>query len=521
MSKSKFAVSSYKDVSLETPLEEISTRVEQVTEGFHSHKTLPLEFRKSQLRNLYYALYDNLDLIYDAFYKDLHKSQLEVDLSELSFVFKEIIYFIDNLEKLAKPIKAPVEMMFKPASASVYKQPFGVVLVISPWNYPLSLSISPIAAAIAAGNTVILKTSELCPNVSQVLIKVLEHALDPSIFRGVAGAIPASTELLKLKFDKIMYTGNGVVGRIVSRAAAEHLTPVVLELGGKSPVIITRNADLRIAARRVLWGKQVNSGQTCVAPDYILIEDSVKAKFISELKNAYKEFFPEPEPFENYSRVINERHFGRLKSVLDKTDGDIVVGGKVDASDKFISPTFVDNVKRTDSLMEEEIFGPLIGLITVKNVDEAIEFIKREHDTPLALYIFSKDHAEQQKIISLTRSGAVGINDPLMHVVLLNVPFGGVGESGTGGYHGQYGFDSFSHLRTVFHQSSLIERLLAVRYPPYITWKKNANHNMTIKKPWFGREGIVKKSIFKSIWNLKTIAALIAVLAAYVKYAKK
>lgn len=516
-----FKISSYTDVPEDTPVEDIPGKVARTVAGFRSHKTIPLEFRKEQLRNLYYGIQDNLDLFYDVLFKDLHKGKLEADTAELAFILKEINYFIDNLDELAKPEKVPIDLTARPASASIYRQPFGTVLVISPWNFPVVLSISPLAAAIAAGNTVVLKCSELTPHTARAMIKVLETYLDPEIFTGVTGAIPQSTALLAEKFDKILYTGNGVVGRIVSKAAAQHLTPVVLELGGKSPVIITKSADLRLAARRVLWGKLVNSGQTCVAPDYILIEASVKPKFTEELLKAYKEYFPVLTPETSYTHIVSDRHFERLKGILDKSQGTIVVGGQTNAAARFIAPTVLDNVTASDSVMRDEIFGPFIGMITVQNVDEAIDFIVKEHDTPLALYIFSTNKAEQEYILSRTRSGGGGINDPLMHVGLLNAPFGGFGQSGGGGgYHGKAGFDVFTHTRTVFNQSSIIERVLSMRYPPYTKSKEDMAHGFLFGKPWFPRTGPVRRHLLLRLLSKKFMWITLLVAVAAGKYQK-
>lgn len=518
-------ITSYADIPSDTPLEDIPGKVATVVNGFHSHKTVPLRYRKEQLRNLYYAIYDNTDLFYEAIFKDLHRPKLETDLSEIGFLLKEIAYFIDNLEDFAKPESVKLDIIMRPATAHIYKQPYGTVLIIAPWNYPFLLSLSPLAAAIAAGNTVVLKLSELNTETSRALAKVLQTYLDPDVVTTVTGAIPQSTALLKEKFDKIIYTGNGAVGKVVSRAAAEHLTPVLLELGGKSPVIITKSADLRLAARRILWGKQMNAGQTCVAPDYILVDASVKAQFIKELRSVYNEYFPTSTTgsFDSYAHIINERHFGRLKDVLDNTSGNVVLGGDIDEDTKLISPTIVDNISASDSLMKDELFGPLIGIISVNSVDEAIEFIRKEHDTPLALYIFSNNKAEQQKILNYTRSGGVGINDPLMHVNILNAPFGGVGQSGTGGgYHGKYGFEAFSHSRTVFHQSSIIERLLFIRYPPYTEFKRSKYHDLAVQKPWFPRSGPVQKSILRLALTSKRfwVVILLAILTAKYRLAK-
>lgn len=515
-----FKVSSYNDIPVETAIEAIPAKVESARQGFRSNKTIPLSYRKEQLRNLYYGIYDNLDVLYKALYQDLHKGQLETDLAEIGFVLNEITYFINNLDKLAKPEKAPLDLIMQPATAHVFKQPFGTVLIIAPWNYPLVLSISPIAAALAGGNTVVYKASELVPNVSRALIKILQTALDASIFVGITGAIPQSTALLKEKFDKILYTGNGTVGRIVSRAAAEHLTPVLLELGGKSPCIITKHADLRIAARRILWGKQLNAGQTCVAPDYILVDASVKSKFIEELRKAYKEYFPKIDSETEHTHIVSDRHFARISGLLENSKGKIIVGGESDPSTRFMAPTFLDGIDADDSLMSEELFGPLIGLITVKDTQDAIDFIIKEHDTPLALYIFSNNKAEQLEIISKTRSGGVGINDPLMQVSLVTAPLAGVGASGNGGgYHGKYGFDAFTHKRTVFSQSvGFMDRLLSVRNPPYSKSQTNQFHSLSAKAPPFPRTGPIRKGFLRTVLGSSLFWAGILLALAAAKY---
>lgn len=505
-------VTDYKDIPLNTPVAEIPGKVQQVVDGFRTHKTRNLSFRKEQLRNLFYAIHDNKDILYDTFKLDLHKAPHEANMSEISFVLNEIIWFIENLDQLAKPEKPGVALFQQPASVKVQSVPFGTVLVISPWNYPVMLSISPVAAAIAAGNTVVLKVSELTPHTSRALIMLLQAHLDPQVFVGITGSVQESTMLLAQKFDKILYTGNGTVGRIVSKAAAIHLTPVILELGGKCPVVITRHADLRLAARRTLWGKFMNAGQTCVAPDYVLVEENVHAAFLEELKKAYKEFAGELDSAtDSYAHIVNERHFERLSSILDKTSGTVVVGGERDASKKFIAPTFIDGVESTDSVMEDEIFGPLIGIVKVPSLPAALEFIEREHPTPLALYLFSNNKAEQRLVLDTTRSGGVGINDPLMHVSLVNAPFGGVGASGNGGYHGKDGFQAFSHRRTVFHQASITEPLLNIRYPPYTSGKAKQYNMLSTPSPWFPRKGPVRRSPWNRVLQPKYFLTIILV----------
>lgn len=403
-----FKITTYKDIPENTPVETIPGLVSKVQQGYRSFKTIPLAYRKQQLRNLYYALYDNQELLYETMQLDLNKSKHEIDLTETYWVMSEILYFINNLEDLAAPkpvADKPVVYMASPVH--IHKQPLGTVLIISPWNYPIVLTVSPLASAIAAGNSVVLKLSELCPHTSCALAKILKSALDPEIFDVVTGTIPQSTELLAQKWDKIMYTGNGVVGRIVARAAAENLTPTLLELGGKTPVVVTKSANLQIAARRVMWGKQTNSGQTCVSPDYILVEKTIKNEFLKELEKVYAEFgwgkgndsaTDEAKQHKNYSHIINARHFNRLSGYLKNTKGNVVVGGEghIDESSLYFPPTIVKDVIANDSLMKEEIFGPLLPIVDFSGLGEAVDFIVNLHDTPLALYIFSNDVKEQK-----------------------------------------------------------------------------------------------------------------------------
>lgn len=404
-----FKLQKYNPVYQETPLSEIPSIAHKVNTAFRSHKTIPLSYRKGQLRNLYYAIYDNRDIFEEALKKDLNKSKYEVDMTEVFYALGEILYYINHLDELAAPKPSPEKHISTIMStAEIHKHPLGSALVISPWNYPFILSITPIAAAIAAGNTVVLKPSEFSPLVATALSRVLKSALDPEIFDVVIGGIPQSTALLKEKWDKIMYTGNGTVGRIIARAAAETLTPVILELGGKSPVIVTKNADLRTAARRILFGKMLNAGQTCVAPDYVLVDQAIHDEFLREISKAYVAFGwsdsdqdkqsseEEAELHEDFGRIINDGHFKRLKGHIDSTQGKVVLGGGMDPKTRYIAPTIVDGISSGDSLMKEELFGPVLGLIEYGTLEQAVEFIVREHDTPLAMYIFSTDKEEQQ-----------------------------------------------------------------------------------------------------------------------------
>ncbi|VVT44521.1 uncharacterized protein SAPINGB_P000444 [Magnusiomyces paraingens] len=514
-----FKISTYEDIPVETPVEEIPSLVARVKAGYTSYKTLPLSFRREQLRNLYYALYDNQDLLYQTLMQDLHKCPHEINMMETFQTFTEILWLIENLDDLAAPKPIPGSpLALKLASIRLTRQAFGTVLIISPWNYPIVLSVLPIASALAAGNTIVYKPSEMCEHTSRALVKILSEALDPSVFVSITGGVPQSTAVLKLPFDKIMYTGNGVVGRIVARAAAEHLTPTILELGGKSPVVVTATANLKIAARRILWGKRANAGQTCVAPDYLLVDKKVHKDFLAALKVAYHEFNAglTAESHDDYSDIINGRHFARIKAYLDNTKGSVVLGGNYDEKTLFFPTTIVDGVTASDSLLKEEIFGPLLGIITYTELSEAVNFITSEHDTPLALYIFSTSKREQNFILDRVRCGGVSINETLMHLTAPQAPFGGVGESGHGAYHGINGFRAFSHERTVLSQPAIVESALNVRYPPY-SLSKSKQYNLMSGPPAnpYPREGpvvvggVFKQLLSKGLWVVVLLVGLV------------
>ncbi|ODQ64555.1 aldehyde dehydrogenase [Nadsonia fulvescens var. elongata DSM 6958] len=486
---------------------------------FQTFKTIPIQYRLNQLRNLYFAIKDNQELLVEALRTDLNKPAFETYVTEINYVLSETSYIMKNLAAWSKdePIK-DTSMLFKFSSPFISKQPFGTVCVIAPWNYPINLTISPIIGAIAAGNTVVLKLSEVTPNVSRVLTTVLTHALEESIFSVVNGAIDETTVLLEQKFDKIFFTGNGTVGRLVSEAAAKQLTPVILELGGKSPAFVTKNCpDLKVAARRLLWGKFTNSGQTCVAPDYVLIEKEVKPEFFKRCKEVMKEFYPEGVTKDTeFTHIASTRHYNRLKSLMDKTKGDIVIGGEGwDEAAKFVPPTIIDNVQADDSLMQDELFGPILPFITITSIQEGIDILTKNHDTPLSLYIFSADPREQEYIISHTRSGGVLINDTLVHVGLIQAPFGGCGESGSGSYHGKYSFDCFSHSRTVVKQSIWIEFLLKARYAPYTKKNLSLIKFANSEKEWFGREGHIREGRWLNFWYVSSAVILGASSGVY------
>jgi aldehyde dehydrogenase (NAD+) len=346
-------------------------------------------------------------------------------------------------------------------------EPLGTILIIGAWNYPLLLVLSPLISAVSAGNNALIKPSELSANVSKLVAELVAQYLDNDAFAVVEGAVDETTELLKHQFDHIIYTGGEVVGKIVMRAAAEFLTPVTLELGGKSPCIVDSSTDLDVTAARIVWSKWMNAGQTCVAPDYVLVEESFATQLIEAIKNKLTEFYSaDPASSQDYARIVSERHLARIVSYLDGQE--VVHGGKHDAANKYIEPTIVLNPTHDSLLMQQEIFGPILPIVTVKNINQSIAFVN-ERAKPLALYIFSKNTDFEQQVLTSTSAGMVCINDGFMFAANPNLPFGGVGNSGTGAYHGKIGFDNFSHLKTVMKRSFWFD--VPLRYPPFTARK--------------------------------------------------
>lgn len=443
----------------------IATRVRR---GFLTQRTKPLEYRLQQLNKLYWALIDNTPALLEATKLDLNKSTFETHLSELDWCTNDIVFISQNLAKWMKDESAPdIPLMNKLVAPKIRKDPLGAVLVLGCWNFPVQLSLGPFIGAIAAGCTAVLKPSEVSPATAMVLKKVVEESLDPDCYACVNGAVDETTSLLDNKWDKIFYTGNATVGTIIAKKAAETLTPVCLELGGRNPAIITKSADLRLAARRMLWGKFHNAGQVCISQNYIMVDQEIVTPFIEEVKTAMKEFFPQGQKESpDFGRIVNKRHFQRIKKMLDSTDGKIIIGGATDESDNFIEMTVVLVDSANDSLIKEESFGPLIPILPVKNLDEAIRIANEVHSTPLGLYPFGSK-AEVEKIITEVQSGGVSINDAFFHGSIPTFQFGGVGDSGQGCYRGKASFDVFTHRRSVTKTPGWIEGFLAIRYPPY------------------------------------------------------
>jgi len=435
--------------------------------AFESGKTRSMSFRKQQLENLLKLVDENEDAICNALKEDLNRPLYEAVTTEVGFVHNCIVDTLNNLDEWVKPEYKPKTLLTLLSDAYVIKEPFGVCLVIASWNYPFALLLVPLMAAMSAGNCVVIKPSEISQCSAALCQELIPKYLDQDCYPVVVLDGPQSADLVQNnRFDFIFFTGGTAIGRSIMKSAAEYLTPVVLELGGKNPCYVDENCDLQVAARRICWGRYVNSGQICLAPEYVLCHPSIRDKLVDELRRVLKQFYGEdPKKSPDYSRLVNDRQMMRLKKQLEASDGKVVIGGVVDEGDRFISPTVVVDVKPSSSYMQQEMFGPVLLVMTVDSVDEAISVINKG-EKPLALYVFSNNKAVVDKIVHCTSSGGVNVNDCAMHYAHPTLPFGGVGNSGMGSYHGKYGFETFSHKR-----SCLVDRtpeaVIKVRYPPY------------------------------------------------------
>ncbi|KAG0248239.1 aldehyde dehydrogenase 3, member A2 [Mortierella polycephala] len=455
-----------------TATSEIPKIVQGLRLAFNAGVTRSLDYRKQQLRGLYNMVSENDAAIRDAVFKDLHKPPTELMIGESGMVKQECIDAIKNLEKWAANRSVKTGIVNKFDNVHIRKDPLGMVLIIGAWNYPLNLLLAPAVGAIAAGNTVLLKPSEVAPHTAALLSKLLPAYLDQRAYRIVNGAAEETTLLLEHKFDHIFYTGSGQVGRIIMSAAAKQLTPVTLELGGKSPAFISRDVDVAVTARRLAFGKFFNCGQTCIAPDYLIVERGIEDKLVDAFKHYIHEFYgTSVQDSTSYGRIVNQSHFLRLKGLLDQTKGKVVAGGELDEDDLFIAPTLVLGVDKDDKLMESEIFGPILPIMVVDRLVEGVKYVN-QGDQPLALYVFSKNKKAIDYILDHTRSGGVVVNDALVHFIVSNLPFGGTGPSGIGNYHGKRSFDVFSHERSALIKSMGMEKLNDLRYPPYTEKKK-------------------------------------------------
>lgn len=442
--------------------------VETARKAFNSGVTRDVQWRLKQLQGLLDLVEENAADLKQAVAKDLNKPGFEADLMELMVLKNEIYCTQKNIHSWMKPNYPPTMLAQKLDTIMVQPEPYGVTLVIGAWNYPINLLLCPVVGAIAAGNCCVIKPSEISENTATLIAKLVPQYLDKDCFQVFCGGIPETTALLEEKFDYIFFTGSTGVGKIVMRAAAENLTPVTLELGGKSPCYIDQSSDLSLVAKRVMWGKLANMGQTCIAPDYIMCHSSIQDKLVEELRKAVAKFYGEdPQKSRDLGRIVNERNFKRLSAVMEAMPAKkLAFGGKSDPDDKYIEPTVYTDVTFDDSVMREELFGPLLPILTVAGPHEAADVINAR-DKPLAIYVFSNDPAPTEHLLSTTSSGGVMVNDTLMHSGASNVPFGGVGASGIGRYHGKHSFDTFSHMKPVWKRKQNMEALIAARYPPY------------------------------------------------------
>ena len=428
--------------------------IAQQRQHFQTGVTRPLAYRQAQLRRLQTAIECTESTLLDALHSDLHKSLHAAYTSEIGLVLGEIRHALKHLPVWMTPHRRHLPLLAWPGKACVAFEPFGVALIIGPWNYPFQLLLAPLIGAIAAGNCAILKPSEFAPHTAAVIAKLITTNFPPEYLTVVEGDQQAAEALLHEKFDTIFFTGSTNVGRIVMTAAARHLTPVTLELGGKCPVIVCADAPLDVTARRIAWGKFMNAGQTCVAPDFALVDRHIQPQFVDALKKSVRDFYGDnPQQSPDFGRIVNRRHFDRLAGY--------VTGGN--AGDLYVPPTILTDVSWDDPVMQAEIFGPILPVLAFENLDEALAK-QRDQPVPLALYLFTNDQPTQQRVVAETRSGGVCINDTIVHMVGHDLPFGGLGDSGMGCYHGKASFDCFSHARTVVRRSTLFDSRF--RYPP-------------------------------------------------------
>ncbi|KAI4456348.1 aldehyde dehydrogenase [Holotrichia oblita] len=456
--------------------------VEIARKAYETGRTRSLTFRRTQLKNLQKMYEETQEEMVEALKKDLKKPRQESYMSEIDVVQNDLRNLLFNFNEYTKPEYPNKDQTQFFDTPMIYKEPYGVVLIIGAWNYPFLVTVLPIAGAIAAGNCIIIKPSEIAPASAQYISRNIPKYLDKDCYQVYNGGVAETTELLKEKFDYIFFTGSTAIGKIIQNAAAKNLTPTTLELGGKCPVYIDESVDMELTTKRIIWGKCLNLGQTCVGPDYILCSEKTQEEFISWTKRILTEFYGDNLKISpDLARIATNRHFNRLVSLLNNCN--IALGGNIDSNERFISPTIVTNVKLTDPIMQDEIFGPILPIITVRSKEEAVNIINSK-EKPLALYIFSKNSMTGDYILNATSSGGVIINDVVVHVTCDNLPFGGVGDSGIGVYHGRKSFDTFTHKKSVLKRNfcPISEMLYKLRYPPYSDRKTRFVSFLTQKK---------------------------------------
>lgn len=441
----------------------ISNILQKQRNFFYTHKTKDINYRINNLKKLKKIIIDNEDKIADAIYKDLRKSKFESYETEIGIILEEIGYHLKNLKKWEKQKKVRTPIIYFPANSFIKPEPYGVVLIISPWNYPFQLLFTPLIGAISAGNCVVLKPAKYSTNTTKIIEELINNNFKPEYIKVFTGGREINQVLLKEKFDYIFFTGSQSLGKIVMESASKNLTPVTLELGGKNPSIVENDADLNIASKRIIWGKLLNAGQTCVSPDYLFVHKDIKNILIKKLQGAIIQYYgKDSKKSVDYPRIINKKQFERLKELMKS--GNICFGGDIDEKERFIAPTIIDNVSIDDKIMKEEIFGPLVPIIEYEDLNYVINYINN-NSKPLSLYFYSTDKNKQNRIINQTSSGACWINETILHIANPRMPFGGVGGSGMGQYHGKFSFDTFSHYKPIFKNKNFFDN--SIRYAPY------------------------------------------------------
>ncbi len=449
---------------------DVAAVVARVRAAYDSGRTRPVEWRVEQLDGLTRMLTREEERFSAALSADLGKPTIEGYVTDIKATINEIVDIRKHTPKWAKPRKVKLPMAMKPGTGWTHPEPLGVALVIAPWNYPIQLLLEPIAAALAAGNAVVAKPSELAPATSAALAELIPRYVDPEAVAVVEGDASVSTSLLAEHYDHIFFTGSTRVGQVVMEAAAKHLTPVTLELGGKSPVLVDDSANIEVTGRRLAWGKWLNAGQTCVAPDYVLVTEAHRDELVETMRSAFAEFSGgDTRGTDDFARIVTQRHATRLQGLLADHGGTVAIGGEADPETRYVEPTVIVDPDLDSGIMTEEIFGPVLPVITIESMDAAVDFVNGR-DKPLALYVFADDDDVASSLVERTTSGGTCINHVLLHVTPPELPFGGVGPSGTGRYHGQSGFDAFSNLRSVMKKKSTPDPKLL--YPPYTNLKQ-------------------------------------------------
>ncbi|PKE21683.1 aldehyde dehydrogenase [Macrococcoides caseolyticum] len=443
----------------------LNSEIQNVRDFFQTQSTKDIKFRKKYLKALKKSIKKHESDILDALKSDLGKNKVEAYATEVGFVMKELSYIIKELKNWAKTKSVTTPMMQFPAKSFIKYEPYGTVLIIGPFNYPFQLVMSPLIGALAAGNCAVVKPSEMTPQTSMVVQEILEEVFPPDYVKVIQGEKEVTSQLLDERFDYIFFTGSTKVGQIVYEKASKHLTPVTLELGGKSPVIIDDTANLKVAAERIAFGKFMNAGQTCVAPDYILIDNEIKMKFVEALQATIQEFYgAQIEQSEDFGRIVNDNHFNRLVNIIEDSRQQVIYGGESNADELFVAPTIILDPKLSDSVMQQEIFGPILPIIGYDTFNEVYDIVE-QYEKPLALYLFTEDSDQITAVFNRLSFGGGCVNDTILHLANPNLPFGGVGHSGIGSYHGKYSFELFSHEKSYITKSTKLESGLL--FPPY------------------------------------------------------